>query len=102
MSARREVRVSEEFFRQLDRQLGASRGPSGEPSATDYLVIELPAIVERFAVDFDHLAEVVEGVPSARMLLTTGLLVRASAVYGLELSEGVVELVGIELDLGRS
>lgn len=80
MSARREVRVSEEFFRQLDDQLGESRGPGGQPSATDYLVLELPAIVERFASGFEELAEMVEGVPAARLLVTTGVLVRASVV----------------------
>lgn len=56
MSGRREVRVSEEFFRQLDEQLGAARGPDGEPSSTDYLVLELPAVVELFASQFDDLA----------------------------------------------
>lgn len=29
-------------------QLGDTRGPNGEPSATDFLVLELPAIVEAF------------------------------------------------------
>jgi hypothetical protein len=47
------VRVADSFFEQLDEQLGASRGPNGEPSSTDFLVMELPAVVERFAIDFD-------------------------------------------------
>ena len=100
MSGRREVRVSEEFFRQLDEQLGDSRGTSGEPSSTDYLVLELPAIVERFASGFDDLAEIMAGVPAARMLVTTGMLVPASVVYDLETQSGVIELVGVEFDLG--
>jgi hypothetical protein len=33
------------FFEQLDRQLGPNGGPDGQPSATDFLVIELPAAV---------------------------------------------------------
>lgn len=75
MSRRREVRVSEAFFNQLDVQLGPSRRPGGQPSATDYLVMELPAIVERFATEFDSPAEVIEDVPAPRMLITTGVLV---------------------------
>ena len=102
MTKRREVRVSDAFFQQLDAQLGSSRGPAGEPSATDYLVIELPAIVERFSVAFEELPRMVEGVPAGRMLITTGLLVRASVVYGLDVGDGVVELIGVELDFGAT
>ncbi len=63
---RRIVRTSQAFFDQLDQRLGTSRGPSGEPSATDFLVVELPAIVEAFATRFDELPEAVEGVPHGR------------------------------------
>ena len=41
MSDRRVVRVSTDFFDQLDSQLGAERGPAGEPSATDFIVFDL-------------------------------------------------------------
>ena len=101
MSGRREVRVSESFFHQLDAQLGSSRGPDGQPSATDYLLIELPTVVDRFASEFEELAEMVTGVGTARMLVTTGTLVPASVVYGLEVVGGAIELIGIELDRGR-
>lgn len=40
---RRIVRVSSLFFDQLDEKLRAERGDDGEPSATDFVVIELPA-----------------------------------------------------------
>jgi len=52
MTDRREVRVASTFFDELDLRLGPERGPDGEPSATDFLVMDLPAIVERFAADF--------------------------------------------------
>jgi hypothetical protein len=71
LTGRREVRVSEDYFRQLDSQLGPTTGLHGEPSSTDYLIIELPAVVERFATDFDSLAEFVSGVRFAWMLVTT-------------------------------
>lgn len=59
---RRVVRVSPAFFDDLDRQLGPNRGDKGEPSATDFLVIDLPVFVERFATGFETLPEVVAGV----------------------------------------
>jgi hypothetical protein len=70
---RRTVRVTDAFFEQLDAQLGADRGPHGEPSATDFLVLELPPIVERFASGFDDLPEVVVGLPAARVLIASGI-----------------------------
>ena len=95
---RRIVRASPAFFVDLDRQLGSDRGPHGEPSATDFLVIELPAVVERFATGFETLPEAVEGVAEARMVIGIGRVVRAFAVYGLLMSDDSVELIGIEID----
>jgi hypothetical protein len=95
---RRIVRASTAFFEDLDRQPGPYRGPHGEPSATDFLVIEVPAIVEQFATGFDTLPEAVEGVAEARMVIGTSRLVRAFAVYGLLMSDDSVELIGIEID----
>ena len=98
MTARREVRVTDDFFQDLDRQLSAERGPNGEPSATDFLVMDLPAVVEKFALGFEGLAEAVTGMSAARMVIGTSALLRAYVVYGVELSDGAVELVGIEID----
>ena len=98
---RRTVRTSPAFFEQLDLQLGDARGPGGEPSATDFLVFELPAIVEAFATRFDELPEAVEGVSDARMAIGTGKLVRAFAVYGLLMDDNSVELIGVEIDLSQ-
>jgi len=39
---RRTVRIDQQFFTELDAQLGEARGPNGEPSASDFLLIELP------------------------------------------------------------
>lgn len=58
---RRVVRVTAFFFEQLDEQLAPERGDDGQPSATDFLVMELPAVVERFATRFEELPEIVEG-----------------------------------------
>ena len=95
---RREVRTSTAFFEMLDSQLPPVRGPSGEPSATDFLVIDLPEIVEALAGEFDVLPEVIEGIRSARVYIGAGALVSAVAVYGVEVVDGVVELIGVEID----
>ena len=98
-SPRRQVRVGDGFFRRLDEQLSQERGPRGEPSATDFLVRELPDVVERFATGFDGLPQAVEGFSGGRMLIARGLLVRAFAVYGLLIDDDAIELIGIDLDL---
>lgn len=85
---RRRVRVTESFFEQLDALLPSDRGPNGEPSATDFLVIDLPSIVDSFATGFDALPEVIEGVPAARMLIAVGRLVGRFVVFGLEAADG--------------
>jgi hypothetical protein len=95
---RRSVRVSAAFFEQLDKQLGADRGPKGEPSATDFIVLELPGIVERFALGFAELPEVVPGLPSARMLIAPGLLVDCFVVYGVLAVDQAVDLIGVTFD----
>jgi hypothetical protein len=61
-------------------------------------VLELPTIVERFAIDFDGLPEIVDGVPAGRMLITSGVLVRAIAVFGLATSDTTIELIGITVE----
>jgi hypothetical protein len=37
---RRVVRVDSQFFADLDAQLGDTRGPNGEPSSSDFLLLE--------------------------------------------------------------
>ncbi len=94
---RREVRVAQAFFDQLDGQLGHERGPDGEPSATDFLVVDLPGIVDNIGAEFDTLPEAVGGVGAARLHIGAGALVRAVAVTAI-LIDDVIELIGIEID----
>lgn len=61
--------------------------------------MDLPAIVERFSSGFDELPEAVAGLPAVRMFIGTSVLVSAYVVHGVEISDGAVELVGIELDV---
>ncbi len=92
---RREVRVAQAFFDQLDGQLGHERGPDGEPSATDFLVVDLPGIVDNIGAEFDTLPEAVGGVGAARLHI--GALVRAVVVTAI-LIDDVIELIGIEVN----
>ena len=56
-------------------------------------------IVEHFAMDFESLPEIIDGVPQARMLIAAGRLVRAFVVYGLLAADGSIDLIGVELDI---
>jgi len=44
VTGRRSVRVDRAFFDDRDRQLGSDRGPNGEPSSTDFIVIDLSTV----------------------------------------------------------
>ncbi len=98
MTGPREVRVDPRFFEQLDAQLGPDRGPHGEPSATDFLLIDLPAIADTFAERFDELPALIPGRDDYRIVITTGRLVARLSVIG-QLAGRAVVLVGVELDL---
>lgn len=96
---RLEVRAALEFFADLDRQLPAERGPQGEPSTNDFQVFELLVIVERFAVGFADLPELIPGRSDYRVMIATGVLLRGYSVVGRLAPDGAVELVALEIDL---
>jgi hypothetical protein len=98
---RREVRATLEFFQDLDRQLRSERGPAGEPSTNDFQTFELLEIVERFATGFDELPELIPQRRDYRILISTGVLVRAFSVVGQLGRDGSVELVSLEIDVGH-
>ena len=72
---RRTVRVDAQFFTELDAQLGEARGPNGEPSASDFLLIELPILAEAFAERFDELLRLYPERDDYRYLVAGGRLV---------------------------
>ena len=99
MTSRRTVRVDQAFFDDLDRQLGSDRGSNGEPSSTDFIVIDLPTIVDEFAENFDTLPIAYPERPDYRVLVVSGTLVAAALVAGQLAADDSVVLLGIELDL---
>jgi hypothetical protein len=96
---RRVVRVAREVFEELEEVLGTERGPRGEPSLTDFLTIELLAIVDTFATRFDDLPSLIEGRLDYRILIAMGTLVHAIAVVAQLTADGTIEIVSIEVDL---
>ena len=95
---RREVRATLDFFHDLDRQLPSERGPNGEPSTSDFQTFELLEIVEKFAIGFDGLPALIQGRDDYRILIATGIVVRAYSVVGQASPDGAVELVALDLD----
>ncbi len=98
--ARRQVRVSQSFFDRLDQLFPAQRGASGQPSATDFLLHELPPIIDRLAENFEASTTTVAQDSEIRVLIAGGLLVEFLAVYVVLSSDGSVEI--IYLDIHRS
>jgi hypothetical protein len=98
LSERRPVRVDSQFFTELDAQLGESRGPNGEPSASDFLLLDLPSIADAFAERFDQLPAMYPDREDYRYLVTTGRLVAAAVVVGQLVADGSVVLFAIDID----
>ncbi|MGQ0433687.1 MAG: hypothetical protein ACT452_14910 [Microthrixaceae bacterium] len=95
---RRVVRVDPQFFAELDAQLGEARGPNGEPSSSDFLLIDLPPIADAFAESFDEFPAMFTGREDYRYLVTTGTLIAVAVVIGQLVADGSIVLFGIEID----
>ena len=65
----------------------------------DFQVHELLRVVDRFALDFDHLPELIPGRSDYRILYALGILVPRFFVIGQLASDGGVELIRLGVDL---
>lgn len=81
MSGRRQVRVAPSFFDRLDELLPEERSAVGVPSTADFLLHELPTLIDVLALDYEQATLAVKGVPEVRVLIATGLLVARLALY---------------------
>jgi len=98
VSERREVRVTREFFEQVDRALPAER-VGLTPSRSDFLASDLFTIIDTFRSSWDDLPRYVPGRDEWRVLITTGRLVPYLEVVGVLALDGAVDLVLITMDL---
>ena len=98
MSGRREVRVSPSFFERLDELLPDERTPDGRPSATDFLLHELPSIIDLLATDYERVTLEVEEVPGVRVLVTAGRLVARVAFYVALAPDDGVEVIYLDVE----
>ncbi len=93
----RQVRFTHSFFDQLDVLLPTERGADGSPSATDFLLYELPRIRDLLAADFERNTLPADD-PPVRLFVGAGVLVKSIAVYVLVAPDDVVEVIWLLID----
>jgi hypothetical protein len=92
----RQVRFTEQFFNRLDWLLPGERGADGTPSVTDFLLLDLPAVRDAFAADYEG-STFETNDPGVRVYIGIGALVGVFAVYAA--SEGdAVEAFWVTID----
>jgi len=94
---RRLVRVTDQFFERLDALLPAVRTPDGRPSTADFLLHEMPNVIDKLAVEFESATTPSVDEPDVRVLIAAGRLVRYYAVYAVEVDDGSVEVLWLDV-----
>ena len=92
---RRAVRITEDFWVGLELALPAGKEVSWHAFAS----VDLPDVVERFAVEWDTLLPLINGRSDYRILIGTGRLVAAYSVEAQLAPDGTVELVTVTVDV---
>jgi hypothetical protein len=95
--SRRQVRVTASFFERLDELLPAQRSATGTPSGTDFLLHEMPAIIDRLADAYETSTLPVADDPEIRVLITAGILVEYVAVFVVLAGDDAAEVIYLEL-----
>lgn len=99
MPTDRPVRFTDSFFDRLDTLLPDERSADGTPSATDFLVFDIPPLRDRLARNFE--GETLPTVePSIRVCIGGGVLVRHVALFAQLDADGSVGVVWLSLDMG--
>lgn len=81
MTERRRVRVAQAFFDRLDELLADERGVDGTPSSADFLLHDMPAVIDRLAESYEPSTVPIAAGSETRVLITSGHLVEFMAVY---------------------
>jgi hypothetical protein len=98
VSRRRQVRVAPSFFDRLDELLPEERSTTGVASTADFLLHEIPPLIDVLAEDYEGATLEVPGVPDVRVLIATGVLVAHLALYVVLAGDGAVEIIYLEID----
>ncbi len=98
LMADRLVRFLPQFFDELDLQLPDQRGAGGAPSAADFLLYDLPSMRDRLATAFELNTLAIIGADSIRVLIGSGTLVRAVAIYAYVDDDDYVAVIGIDIE----
>lgn len=101
MSPRRQVRVAPSFFDRLDELLPEERSADGVASTADFLLHEIPPLIDLLAVEYEAATVEVEGVQDVRVLIATGVLVPHLALYVVLADDDAVEIIYLEIDDAR-
>lgn len=98
---RRQVRVAPSFFDRLDELLPAERSPIGVPSTADFLLHEIPPLIDLLALDYEAATLAVKDVPQVRVLVAAGVLVARLALYVVLADDDAIEIIYLEIDQER-
>ena len=98
MTERRRVRVSQTFFDRLDEHLPEGRGGEGSPSSTDFLLHDMPTVIDRLALAYESSTAALTDGFDVRVLVTAGVLVDFMAVYVTLAEDGDVEIIYLEIE----
>ncbi len=98
MSRRRQVRVAPSFFDRLDELLPKERSATGVASTADFLLHEMPPLIDLLALDYEAATLEVRDVPDVHVLIATGVLVAHVALYVVLADDDAVEIIYLEID----
>ena len=100
MTERRRVRVVQAFFDRLDELLVDERDVDGAPSSADFLLHDMPAVIDLLAESYESSTVPIAAGSEIRVLITSGHLVEFMAVYTLLDADEVVQIIYLEISNG--
>ena len=92
---RSDVRATGPFLDEVDIYFPAERGPNGEPSATDFLNMVLPDLMEQIGEQFDTLP--LEPTTPGIRTLSLWTIFGPVTIYTTDTEDDVVHLVALEI-----
>ena len=96
----RVVRFMTTFFDALDELLPESRAADGTPSATDFLLYDLPALRDLLATNYEGSTVVTPGAAGVRVYIGHGALVGYFALFAVIALDEAIEVWNITIDAG--